>query len=352
MKQNHTAKKTHIGVLLVTPRTGGGSFQWTVNILNTLDDYRKLRENVAIHAFHYRQYNEMDELKASFPDFIFHEIGRWNKFLIRVVRKTAAIIPRMIPALRSIFRLNSILAKRQISLMLFPVTLLDSSLCNRKHVFFLADIAHCFYPHFPEVAADGELRRRHILFRYGLANADQIVVESEQLRQDIAQYYQADVNKTDVIFQTFSKTLESSGNAANADNEEDRFSRSLPETYIFYPAQLWEHKNHKNLLRALHLSAKEMPELRLVLAGSRKKGDESIFALVEELGLQDKVKYLGYVEDRFMPILYERAQALVMPTYFGPSNIPTLEAFSYGCPAIISDLPGVAEQTGTAAVFF
>lgn len=342
----------NIGVFITMPRRGGGSYQWVVNILQVLNDYAELHNNVTIHMFQYSEYEAADELKSAFPSVFFHEIGKVDHFVMAVLRRVAYVIPFSIPALRPIFPLNSILAQKQIALVLFPTTNLDSALCNRKHIFFLADIAHVFYPHFPEVSANGKLRLRHILFKYGLGHADQIVVESKQLRNDITKYYQADVSKTDVLYQTFSKTLESYKDEAEIDDEQSDFERTIPSRYVFYPAQLWQHKNHKNLLYAMKLVIGEIPDLCLVLAGSRKNGDQRIFGLIEKLELQNNVKYLGYVPDKFMPILYKNAQALVMPTYFGPTNIPTLEAFHYGCPAVISDLPGGTEQTGNAALLF
>jgi glycosyltransferase involved in cell wall biosynthesis len=53
-----------------------------------------------------------------------------------------------------------------------------------------------------------------------------------------------------------------------------------------------------------------------------------------------------------MPEFYRRARALVMPTYYGPTNIPPLEAFSVGCPVAISGIYGMPEQAGDAALFF
>jgi len=51
-----------------------------------------------------------------------------------------------------------------------------------------------------------------------------------------------------------------------------------------------------------------------------------------------------------MPYLYKQALALVMPTYFGPTNIPPLEAFKLGCPVLYSDLPGLRDQVKGAAL--
>jgi glycosyltransferase involved in cell wall biosynthesis len=41
-----------------------------------------------------------------------------------------------------------------------------------------------------------------------------------------------------------------------------------------------------------------------------------------------------------------------MPTFLGPTNIPPLEAFVCGCPAAVSNIYGMPEQTGGAALLF
>jgi glycosyltransferase involved in cell wall biosynthesis len=53
-----------------------------------------------------------------------------------------------------------------------------------------------------------------------------------------------------------------------------------------------------------------------------------------------------------MPGLYRAARALVMPTFFGPTNIPQLEAFALGCPVATSRIYGIPEQVGDAALLF
>ena len=48
--------------------------------------------------------------------------------------------------------------------------------------------------------------------------------------------------------------------------------------------------------------------------------------------------------------IYAEAVALVMPTFFGPTNIPILEAWAFGCPVLTSDIRGVREQVQDAGV--
>ena len=73
-------------------------------------------------------------------------------------------------------------------------------------------------------------------------------------------------------------------------------------------------------------------------------------SLAHDLGVEKQVHYLGYVPDAHMSALYGAAVALVMPTFFGPTNIPILEAWALGCPVLTSDIRGVREQAGDAAV--
>ena len=39
-----------------------------------------------------------------------------------------------------------------------------------------------------------------------------------------------------------------------------------------------------------------------------------------------------------------------MPTYFGPCNLPPLEAFALGVPVLYPDEPGLRDQVGDAAL--
>ncbi len=333
-----------IAVLSDIDPSGGGSHQWALNILHALNDYRAAQDDLDVLVMHYQAYPDGHPLRVLFPEFRFVEIGRFGGLLARVLRRLAVMAPGLLPLLRPFFPLNRIAARHRARTVLFPVTGLDSVLCRPRNIFCMADIAHVYFPHFPEVREGNGLRVRDVIFRQGLANADQVMVESEELRREIARHYGAGPAKTHVVYQVLPRLFELS---AHPD-----LGEAMPQPYLFYPAQLWAHKNHLNLLTAFAQVAAEFPDLRLVLSGSRKPGDQAIFDRIDSLGLGARVRYLGYVPDEKMPQLYRNAAALVMPTWFGPSNIPTLEAFAFGTPAVISDLPGVEEQVKDAALRF
>ena len=96
----------------------------------------------------------------------------------------------------------------------------------------------------------------------------------------------------------------------------------------------------------------EIPDIALVLAGSRKNNYNTVYKLASELGVQSHVHFLSYVPNKDIPHLYRQARAMIMPTFFGPTNIPPLEAFATGCPTAVSKIYAMPEQAGDAALLF
>ena len=82
----------------------------------------------------------------------------------------------------------------------------------------------------------------------------------------------------------------------------------------------------------------------------RERTFSEVMSISSELGLAPHIHYLGYVPDQDMSGLYAEAAALVMPTFFGPTNIPVLEAWAFGCPVLTSDIRGIREQVGDAGL--
>jgi glycosyltransferase involved in cell wall biosynthesis len=128
---------------------------------------------------------------------------------------------------------------------------------------------------------------------------------------------------------------------------------SLPDDYIFYPAKFWPHKNHKNLINALGILKEHGKRVNLVLTGSKNADFSSFYevmGLVEEKDLKDQVFYLGFVNNEELSAIYKMAKAMIMPTFFGPTNIPILEAWVMGTPVITSDIRGCRDQLGDAGL--
>jgi glycosyltransferase involved in cell wall biosynthesis len=72
--------------------------------------------------------------------------------------------------------------------------------------------------------------------------------------------------------------------------------------------------------------------------------------VIARTGIDDLVRILGYVDQELITALYAGATGVVLPTFFGPTNIPVIEGWAMGIPVLTSDIRGIREQCGDAAL--
>ena len=73
--------------------------------------------------------------------------------------------------------------------------------------------------------------------------------------------------------------------------------------------------------------------------------------LITSLSMNDSVQIRHAVSDEELGVLYRHAEALIFPSRMEGFGLPALEALSYGCPVIASDIPVFHEILGTYAYF-
>ncbi|MFO7663716.1 MAG: glycosyltransferase family 1 protein [Chloroflexota bacterium] len=129
-----------------------------------------------------------------------------------------------------------------------------------------------------------------------------------------------------------------------------RARRNLPEQFLLHVGTLQPRKNLPVLLKALTLM--ERDDLPLVLVGGKGWFYETIFAEVQVLGLAGQVSFAGYVDDHELPLWYNAATALVLPSRYEGFGLPIVEALACGTPVIAADNSSLPEAGGAAALYF
>ncbi|BAZ82392.1 glycosyltransferase family 1 protein [Sphaerospermopsis kisseleviana CS-549] len=230
----------------------------------------------------------------------------------------------------------------QVNLSLTPETF---PVLDVPYIIPIWDLQHRLQPYFPEVSTMGAWDRRENYFSKVLKRATFILTGTEVGKAEIEKFYQVPSERIKVI-PFFTPQLSPVGVTS-----EDLLNKySIPPNYLFYPAQFCSHKNHIGLLLAVKtLQQKYALALPLVLVGSGTGHKSYVEAMAKELNLSSQVHFLGFVPQEDMAPLYRNAFALTFVTFFGPDNLPPLEAMSLGCPVIASDVPGAQEQLGDAA---
>ncbi len=259
------------------------------------------------------------------------------------------VVPR--PHIREQFR------SRHIDLAVYPYAQSMSFEAKIPYIMAVHDLQHRLQPEFPEVSADGEWEWREYLFRNGTRSATLILADSEVGREDILNCYgPCGVEPDRVRVLPYLPASYLAAEVSADERQRVRTTYRLPERYLFYPAQFWPHKNHTRIVQALGLIKNEHKiAIPIVFCGShsgelRERTYREVISTASHLGIEAEIRFAGYVPDQDISGLYADAVALVMPTFFGPTNIPVLEAWAYGCPVLTSDIRGIREQVGDAGV--
>lgn len=207
------------------------------------------------------------------------------------------------------------------------------------------DLQHRIQPWFPEVSQYGEWEVRESRLAPFLQRAAGIIAGTQAGKEEIVRFYRIPEDRIHLLPHPVPETLKS---ISAGDDLLQKLS--IEPGFLFYPAQFWAHKNHVNLLLAIKHLADEELKIPLVLTGSDFGNRAFIEQQIIDLGLSDQVKVIGFVNSEDLVSLYKNALALTYVSFFGPENLPPLEAFALGCPVIAAKVHGSAEQMGDAAL--
>jgi len=218
------------------------------------------------------------------------------------------------------------------------------------------DLNHRLQPEFPEVSAFGEANGREYFYINTCRFATFILVDSEVGKSDLLRFYGDYIDEDRIRILRYYPPIDGRSPPSQQQLDSARTKYNLPLRYFFYPAQFWPHKNHALILQAIKLIADATGEaVPVVFCGAywtytMALNFRDIMEQAAKLGIADRVRYLGTIPDSDMAALYSLSAGLVMPTFFGPTNIPPLEAWHLGRPVITSDIPGIREQCGDAGL--
>lgn len=110
-------------------------------------------------------------------------------------------------------------------------------------------------------------------------------------------------------------------------------------------------KNLALLLRAM-AALPRRDGVRLKVVGGQGWRQTHLASLIDELKIQDRVDFLGYVTDSDLAQLYFSSMALVLPSNYEGFGLPAIEAMACGCPVIAADNSSLPEAGGDAALYF
>jgi glycosyltransferase involved in cell wall biosynthesis len=167
--------------------------------------------------------------------------------------------------------------------------------------------------------------------------AAHIIAVSENTKKDIIEILGIPESKISVVYH------------ANSLQVDAPFQSGLPEKYLLFVGARSEYKNFMFFVNAVLPLLLEQVDLYIVCTGKEFNNQEELF--LKNLGVLDRF-ILQSADDKELSQLYKNAVALVFPSYYEGFGIPILEAFTMGCPVVLSSSSCFPEIAGGAALYF
>lgn len=344
--QNENKKK--IGIYLGVEPCGGGSFQYVQSVLFALNSLPSEQFEVTTFFLNDLWLKYLKKFtfknKKIYSQRQLMDLGGWLAFKLATLFKID--IWKYKGIIAKISKFSKQFDAEKMDLIIFPSQVYFPAMVETKSVAVIHDLMHR-YESFPESSSSLEYARREVLYISILNAATAIFVDSRLgVEQVIESYGEQFVDKLVVMPFTPPQYL--------FEGKDDELSENviLPDKFVFYPAQFWQHKNHKNLILAAYKLINKGIDIHLVFVGSKKNGYQEVKSLIEEYNLETNIHIIGYVSDALMRDLYRAARAMVMPSFYGPTNIPPLEGMAMGCPVAVSNKYAMPWQVGDGGLTF
>lgn len=184
------------------------------------------------------------------------------------------------------------------------------------------------------------------LTRLALRRSDVVLTVSHATRESVRTHYGLEIPPDRVIHNGVD--LRFARHVFPSVMAKARQALGLPKRYILHVGVRRPHKNQSTLVRALrHVDE----DVHLVLVGSvDPRFHDPVPELVRELGLEDRILEVRSVPERWLPAVFQGAEAFVFPSLVEGFGLPLVEAMAAGTPVVASDVPAVAEVARGAAL--
>lgn len=205
------------------------------------------------------------------------------------------------------------------------------------------------YIHFPQLFKQSDLYQLRNWTAYSVRKAAKVFTISRASKDDIIRIYKVPEDKVVVTYPGV-KSQASNLRRQISNMNKLREKYGIKGDYILFVGTLQPRKNIQRLIGAFKkISNKE--SLQLVIVGKKGWLYEDILKAPKELDIEDRVKFLEFVDENELNSLYKHAICFVLPSLYEGFGLPVLEAMQNGCPVITSNVSSLPEAGGDAALY-
>jgi glycosyltransferase involved in cell wall biosynthesis len=193
------------------------------------------------------------------------------------------------------------------------------------------------------------------LTRRALGRAARLLAVSQFTRSEIARKFGVPGDRIEVVYNAIDERF-LRGHASDADRQliAERYQVNYP--FLLYAGAIRPHKNVVRIIEAFSAlkteleKEQQLPDLKLIIIGDDLSGHPGLRRTVVRSGVQNDVRFLGFVPIEVLRIFYDVAKIFVFPSLYEGFGLPPLEAMAHGTPVVTSNTSSLPEVAGNAAL--
>jgi glycosyltransferase involved in cell wall biosynthesis len=217
-----------------------------------------------------------------------------------------------------------------------------------KSVVTIHDCIHLRFPQYlPNRAA---LTYARAQMGSAARRSHRILTVSEASKRDILHYFPVHPEKITVIYNAIDERFAVPPPEEDVQRVAERYQ--LRDRFVLYVGNVKPHKNLERLIDAFHVLRQSpgLDDVKLVLIGDEISRYAALRRAVHRYNLHKFVRFLGFLSDETLAIVYRLARVFVFPSLYEGFGLPPLEAMASGTPVVTSNVSSLPEVTGDAAL--
>jgi glycosyltransferase involved in cell wall biosynthesis len=176
-----------------------------------------------------------------------------------------------------------------------------------------------------------------------------ILTVSEASKRDILHLFNVAPEKIVVVYNAIDSHFSVTPSDEAVARVRERYQ--LDHRFVLYVGNIKPHKNLVRLIEAFdELRRGELDDLKLLIIGDQISKLPALRRAVHRHKIHKHVRFLGYLADDQLAILYRLASVFAFPSLYEGFGLPPLEAMASGTPVVTSNVSSLPEVVGGAAV--
>ena len=188
-----------------------------------------------------------------------------------------------------------------------------------------------------------------------LRHADRIFAVSKFTKSEIEKIFGIPASRIQVIYNAIDERF-LGGHATEQDRQVLAERYLINQDFLLYAGRISPHKNVVRIIEAFSaLKAAlekegKFPGLKLIIIGDELSKHPDLRRTVIRGGVQNDVRFMGFVPIEVLRIFYDAAKVFVFPSLYEGFGLPPVEAMAHGTPVVTSNTSSLPEVVGSAAV--